>query len=66
MKIHFTVKIVKSIKDGMLKDYRADLLKKLDQLTTSSNQADKLSKLKLKSLILDLIHHIGIIDILID
>ena len=49
----------------MLKDYKADLTKQLDMLTSSSNDTDDLSKLKLKSLILDLIHHIEIIDDLI-
>ena len=34
-------------------------------LTSSSNDADDLSKIKLKSLILDLIHHIGVIENLI-
>jgi len=34
-------------------------------LTSSSKDTDNLSKLKLKSLILDIIHHIEIIDELI-
>ncbi|KAL4440929.1 hypothetical protein ABPG74_009342 [Tetrahymena malaccensis] len=64
--IKFTEKAVGAIRGGKLANYKADLAKMLEQFTKLVGGAPLLIQLKLKALILDLIHHIEVIDVLID
>ena len=63
--IHFTESTYKCIKENQLRAFKAELDKKLELYTTYDYGENQLLLLKLKALILDLIHHIDIIDTLV-
>lgn len=62
--ISFSEACVKAIESGSLQRYRESLLQKLQELT-STRQAEPLMLIKVKSLILDLIHNVEVIECLI-
>ena len=60
--ISFAAGAVEAIQNGELAEFKSKLTASLDVLTGQKDQADHLTQLKLKSLILDLIHHLGVTD----
>lgn len=60
--LNFNSMVQKSIKGNKLISMKEDLVGKLDSFTKFRDQGSFLDKLKLKSLILDLIHNIEIVD----
>jgi dynein heavy chain 2, cytosolic len=62
--IVFSENCVKALESGGLNKLKTDLQKKLSDLSTS-RQSDNLILIKVKSLILDLIHNIEVVDVLI-
>jgi dynein heavy chain 2 len=63
--LNFNQIVQKSIKGNKLISLREDLASKLDSFTKFRDQGSFLDKLKLKSLILDLIHNIAVVEDLI-
>jgi len=63
--LNFNSLVQKSIKNNTLISFKDDLASKLDSFTKFRDQGSFLDKLKLKSLILDLIHNIDVVENLI-
>jgi dynein heavy chain 2 len=55
----------KAVKSGKLANYKQDLQKQLESYTSFDNKGDVLLFSKVKSLILDIIHNIDVVDQLI-
>jgi len=64
--LDFDAALQKSIKTNSLLTYKTELTNKLKQFTSFRDQGSYLDKLKLKSLILDLIHNIAVVDELLN
>jgi len=60
--LDFDIALQKAIKTNTLVSFKTDLSNKLKQFTTFRDQGSFLDKLKLKSLILDLIHNISVVE----
>lgn len=60
--LNFNSVVQKSIKGNKLISLKDDLVSKLDSFTKFRDQGSFLDKLKLKSLILDLIHNIDVVE----
>eukprot|EP00906_Rhabdomonas_costata_P011239 RCo015918 len=63
--IHFTTDIEKAIADNRLEAAKAALAAQLQEHTSGGEEEDRVQQLKLKALILDLIHNIDVVDQLI-
>lgn len=60
--IRFSENAVKAIKAGKLANYKQDLEKTLDSYTSFDNKGDDLIFSKVKSLIMDIIHNIQVVE----
>lgn len=60
--LRFTAKAVQAVQQNKLEQCRTDLAAQLDQFTKLVAGAVPLVQLKLKAMILDLIHHIEVVD----
>ena len=54
-----------AIKKGKLQNYKSDLLSQLQSYTTFNHNGDTLLLLKVKALIIDILHNIDVMDQLI-
>jgi dynein heavy chain 2, cytosolic len=60
--IHFSNNAVDSIKKGKLSNYKTDLMNQLQKYTTFNHNGDTLLLLKVKALIIDILHNIDVMD----
>jgi dynein heavy chain 2 len=63
--IRFTEKAIQSIQKNSANQFKQELLGMLESFTKLMGGAQQLQQLKLKALILDLIHHVDVADQLI-
>jgi len=64
--IHFTVDTEKAILNKQLEEHKASLEQQLADCTSADEDEDKLQQLKMKALVLDLIHNIDVVNQLIE
>jgi dynein heavy chain 2 len=60
--IHFSNNCQQAIQRGKLSNYKQDLSKQLESYTKTDNQGNNILFLKIKALILDIIHSIDVVD----
>jgi len=63
--ISFSTNCVQAIKRGKLANYKGDLQKQLEGYMSFDHKGDNLLFLKVKALILDIIHNIAVVDALL-
>jgi len=63
--INFSNNAVDAIKKGKLANYKSDLVSQLQTYTTFNHNGDNLLLLKVKALIIDILHNIDVMDQLI-
>jgi dynein heavy chain 2 len=59
---NFSTNSVKAIQQGKLANYKQDLQRQLESYTSFDNKGDDLLFVKVKALILDIIHNISVVD----
>ena len=64
--VHFCEKVVKAIPKSGLSAVKQDYTSKLAELTSNKNKMNALGQMKVKNIILDIIHDIAVLDELID
>jgi dynein heavy chain 2 len=60
--LQFSNNCVNAIKKGKLQNYRGDLMQQLASYTSFNHQGDNLLLLKVKALIIDILHNIDVVD----
>lgn len=60
--IQFSQNAVNAIQKGKLQNYKSDLMGQLQSYTTFNHNNDNLLLLKVKALIIDILHNIDVMD----